>query len=309
MVKKRNEEHTVPKIGFIGAGVVGTALAVRLSEKGYPVVAVASRSKSSADKLAKAVTECRAYESKQSVVDISDLVFVTTPDDDVSDVVPELTWRPGQAVIHCSGVDSLDVLQKAKDDGARVGGFHPLQTFANVSKAIENLPGSTFALEAEESLLNTLKTMAEALEGKYVVLGLGDKPLYHAAAVIACNYTVTLMKMATDLWKAFGVSPDEATKALLPLLRGTINNIENVGLPDCLTGPIARGDIGTVMKHLEAMEEKAPEIARTYREMGLQTIPVALNKGKIDVARAEELRLLLTESKIEAKTEAYTEVL
>ena len=293
------------KLGFIGAGVVGTALAVRLSEKGYPVVAVASRSKSSADKLAGAVTGCRAYESKQAVADVSDIVFVTTPDDDVPEIVPELKWRSGQSVIHCSGVDSLDVLQKARDDGAQIGGFHPLQTFASVTKAIENLPGSTFALEAEEPLLEILKGMAESLEGNYVVLGLGDKPLYHAAAVIACNYTVTLMKMATDLWKAFGVSPDEATKALMPLLRGTINNIENVGLPDCLTGPIARGDIGTVMKHLEAMEEKAPEIAQTYREMGLQTIPIALNKGKIDVARAEELRLLLTES----KTEAYMEVL
>jgi predicted short-subunit dehydrogenase-like oxidoreductase (DUF2520 family) len=134
---------------------------------------------------------------------------------------------------------------------------------------------------------------------------LGDKALYHAAAVIACNYTVTLMKMATDLWKTFGVSTEEATKALLPLLRGTINNIENVGLPNCLTGPIARGDIGTVLKHLDAMEEKAPEIVETYRDLGLQTIPIALNKGKIDVARAEELRLTFTES----QTKEYLEVL
>jgi predicted short-subunit dehydrogenase-like oxidoreductase (DUF2520 family) len=293
------------KLGFIGAGVVGTALAARLRENGYHVVAVASRSKSSADKLAEAVSGCQAYDSKQAVVDASDIVFVTTPDDDVPEVVAELTWRPGQAVIHCSGVDSLDVLQKARNDGAHVGGFHPLQTFASLTHAINNLPGSTFALEAEEPLLDTLKGMAKSLEGNYVVLGPGDKSLYHAAAVIACNYTVTLMKMATDLWKAFGVSPDEATKALMPLLRGTINNIENAGLPDCLTGPIARGDIGTILKHLEAMEEKAPEIAKTYREMGLQTIPIALNKGKIDLARAEELRLLLTKS----ETEAYMEVL
>ncbi len=305
MVKKRNnEENTGPEIGFIGAGVVGTALAVRLGEKGYPVIAVASRSKSSADKLAEAVNGCRAYESKQAVADACEIVFVTTPDDEILEVVPELTWHPGQAVIHCSGVDSLDVLQKAGDDGAYVGGFHPLQTFASLAKAIENLPGSTFAIEAEEPLLSTLKGMAESLEGNYVVLGTGDKPLYHAAAVIACNYTVTLMKLATDLWKVFGASPEQATKALMPLLHGTINNIENVGLPDCLTGPIARGDIGTVIKHLEALEEKAPDIARTYREMGLQTIPVALNKGKIDVARAEELRLLL-----QSETKVYTEVL
>ncbi len=293
------------KLGFIGAGVVGTALAVRLQEKGYPVVAVASRSKKSAEKLADAVMGCRAYDSKQEVVDAADIVFVTTPDDEVQGVISELSWSKGKSVIHCSGVDSLDVLQKAKDDGAQVGGFHPLQTFASVTHAINNLPGSTFAIEAEEPLSDILKQMAQSLEGEFVMLGLGDKALYHAAAVVACNYTVTLMKMATDMWKTFGVSTEDATKALLPLLRGTINNIENVGLPDCLTGPIARGDIGTVLKHLDAMEEKAPEIADTYREMGLQTIPIALNKGKIDLARAEELRLLLRKS----ETNAYVEVL
>lgn len=293
------------KLGFIGAGVVGTALAVRLQEKGYPVVAVASRSKKSAEKLADAVMGCRACDSKQEVVDAADIVFVTTPDDEVQGVVEELSWGKGKSVIHCSGVDSLDVLQKAKDDGAQVGGFHPLQTFASVTHAINNLPGSTFAVEAEEPLSDTLKHMAQSLEGEFVVLGLGDKALYHAAAVVACNYTVTLMKMATDMWKTFGVSTEDATKALLPLLRGTINNIENVGLPNCLTGPIARGDIGTVLKHLDAMEAKAPEIAAAYREMGLQTIPIALNKGKIDLARAEELRLLLKKS----ETNAYVEVL
>ncbi|NQT73457.1 MAG: DUF2520 domain-containing protein [Chloroflexi bacterium] len=293
------------KLGFIGAGVVGTALAVRLQEKGYPVVAVASRSKKSAKKLADAVVGCRACDSNQEVVDAVDIVFVTTPDDEVQGVAEELSWSTGKSVIHCSGVDSLDILEKAKAGGAQVGGFHPLQTFASVTHAINNLPGSTFAVEAEGTLSDTLKSMAQSLEGEFVVLGLGDKALYHAAAVVACNYTVTLMKMATDMWKTFGVSTEDATKALLPLLRGTINNIENVGLPDCLTGPIARGDIGTVLKHLDAMEEKAPEIVSTYREMGLQTIPIALNKGKIDLARAEELRLLLKKS----ETNAYVEVL
>ena len=284
------------KIGFIGAGTVGTALAVRLAEKGYTVVAVASRARSSADRLAGLLDGCQAYDSKQTVADLADLVFVTTPDDDVPEVVSEINWCSGQSVVHCSGVDSLDVLEKARQDGAWVGGFHPLQSFASAVHAIENLPGSTFALEGEPPLLDHLKEMAQSLDGNAVVLGLGDKALYHAAAVIACNYTVTLMKMATDLWKTFGADPDDAVKALLPLLKGTLNNIENVGLPDCLTGPIARGDIGTVMKHIEAMNQKAPEIVSTYRDLGLQTIPIALNKGKIDLARAEELRLLFNES-------------
>ena len=280
------------KLGFIGAGVVGTALAVRLQEKGYPVIAVASRSKSSADKLAEMIEGCHSYESKQAAVDSADIVFVTTPDDEVPEVVSELKWRSGQGVIHCSGVDSLDVLQKAKTDGAQVGGFHPLQTFASVRHAIENLPGSTFAAEAEEPLLSTLRNMAHSLEGNFVVLGLGDKALYHAAAVIACNYTITLMKMATDLWKSFGVTTDEATKALLPLLKGTINNIENVGIPDCLTGPIARGDTETVEKQLQALEVWKPEIAGLYKQLGRITTDLSEKQGnapKPALARMREL--------------------
>jgi len=282
------------KLGFIGAGATGTALAVRLREKGYPVVAVISRTRSSADKLAAAVSGCRSYDSKQEVADSAELVFVTTPDDVISQVITEVKWRPGQSVVHCSGADSLDVLEKAKGDGAQVGAFHPLQTFASVTHAIENLPGSTFALEAEGPLLEALKGMAESLDGHLVVLKPGDKVLYHAAAVIACNYMVTLVKMATELWESFGVPTAEATQALLPLLRGTINNIENVGLPGCLTGPVARGDLGTISKHLAALEKKAPAIAATYRDLALQTIPVALAKGRIDEATAEVLVTLLS---------------
>jgi predicted short-subunit dehydrogenase-like oxidoreductase (DUF2520 family) len=158
---------------------------------------------------------------------------------------------------------------------------------------MENMPGSTFALEAGEPLLKTLKDMANALGGHWVELKAGDKVLYHAAAVIACNYMVTLLKLATDLWQTFDVPPQQATRALLPLLRGTIHNIETVGIPQCLTGPIARGDVGTIRKHLDALEQTAPHLVSTYRELGLQTIPIAVAKGRIDKNQAEELRVIL----------------
>ncbi len=280
------------RLGFIGAGTTGTALAVLLHSKGYDIASVASRSASSANALASAVG-CQAYEDNQSVADNADIVFVTTPDSAIQQVVGEVKWREGQSVVHCSGADSVDILQKAKDDGADVGAFHPLQTFASVTHAIDNLPGSTFALEAEGALLDELRGIVKALEGSWVVLGPGDKVLYHAAAVIACNYMVTLTNMAGELWQAFGSSAQEAAKALMPLIHGTVNNIENVGLPDCLTGPIARGDLGTVRKHLDALEKRAPAIASTYRDLGLQTTPIALSKGKIDEERAEDLRRLL----------------
>jgi len=135
--------------------------------------------------------------------------------------------------------------------------------------------------------------MATALGGHWIKLKAGDKALYHTAAVIVCNYLVTLIKLATDLWQSFGIPVDQATAALLPLVRGTIHNLETIGIPQCLTGPIARGDSGTIKKHLEALQEAAPDMLTTYRELGLKTIPIALAKGRIDKQQARELMTVL----------------
>jgi len=282
-----------PTIGFIGAGTTGTALAVRLAQQGYQVIAVSSRSLASAEKLADRISGCKVYNGSQELAGIAQLVFITTPDDTIAKVAAEVQWHNGQSIVHCSGAHSIDILESAKQQGANTGCFHPLQTFASVDQAIENIPGSTFAIEAEEPLASMLKEMANALEGDWVILKAGDKVLYHAAAVFACNYLVTLVKLATDLWRTFEVQPAQATKALMPLLQGTLSNIENVGLPNCLTGPIARGDLGTISRHLESLEKQAPSLLSIYRELGQQTIPIAQAKGKIDSQRAEELKALL----------------
>ena len=282
------------KTGFIGAGTTGTALAVRLSQKEWPVVVVSSRTLSSAQKLARLVPNCRVCYNAQELADAAELVFITTPDDVIAQVCSEVQWRAGQYVLHCSGAHSVDILEPARKFGAVVGSFHPLQTFADVKQAIKNLPGSTFALEAQEPLLSTLKELIALLNGNFVELKPGDKVLYHAAAVFACNYLVTLVKLALDLWRDFEASQKEATKALLPLLRGTINNIDNIGLPNCLTGPIARGDLGTIERHLNALESKNSPLLSTYKELGLQTIPIALAKGKVDEQKTKEMKALLS---------------
>lgn len=291
------------KIGFIGAGTTGTALAVRLSQKGCQVVAVSSRTLSSAQKLAGLVPNCQVCHTAQELADAAEMVFITTPDDVIAQVCSEVQWHEGQSVVHCSGVHSVDILEAAKKLGAAVGSFHPLQTFADVDQAIENLPGSTFALEAGEPLLSMLKELTSFLNGNWVELKPEDKVLYHAAAVFACNYLVTLVKLAQDLWLDFGVSAKEATRALLPLLRGTISNIDNIGLPDCLTGPVARGDLGTIERHLSALEVRSPSLLVTYKELGLQTIPIALAKGQVNERKAQEMKALLSlEKKVSKET-------
>ena len=280
-------------IGFIGAGTTGTALAARLDQQGYAIKAVCSRTLSSAQRLANRVENCQVFQNAQQVTDNVQLVFITTPDDVISSIASSVKWRQNQYVVHCSGAHSTDILEPARTFGAKTGGFHPLQTFADIEQAFNNLPGSTFAIEAEGPLLTILKEMAISLKGEMVILKAEDKAVYHAAAVFASNYLVTLVKMATDLWGDFGVSRQASIKALLPLMRGTLQNIQNIGLPDCLTGPIARGDLGTISKHLDTLQKENPDIASVYKILGLATVPIALEKGKIDQTRASELRSLL----------------
>lgn len=283
--------------GFIGAGKVGTALAVGLSHIGYHISAVYSRSLKSTEQLARMLPDCQVCRQLQKVADISNMVFITTPDDAITDVVSKIHWHHGQYVLHCSGALSLDVLKTALQDGAETGSLHPLQSFASIDQAVNNLPGSTFALEGREQLLATLKQIVTLLGGRAIVLKAGDKALYHAAAVLTSNYTVTLLGMAAKLWESFGIPQTEAITALLPLLKGTVNNIESIGLPDCLTGPIARGDLDTIRKHLEEIAAKCPALLSAYKEMGQQTIPIAVASGGIGREKAMMLSCILENKK------------
>ena len=281
------------KVGFIGVGKVGTALATTLFKGGYPVVAVANKDISPSDKFIDLVPGCHVFKTAQEVANTADHVFITTPDDSILKVASEITWRPEQNVVHCSGAASIDILEAAKKSGAMVGSFHPCQAFASVDQAIKNLPGSTFAIEAQGPLLDILKEMASAIGCDWIMLKPGNKALYHAAAVFASNYFVTLLKVATDLFKNFDVPTTQSIKVLMPLIQGNIKNINTIGLPSCLTGPIARGDVSTIEKHIFALKEKEPSILKLYAELGLKTIPIALEKGTLDEKVSETLQTLL----------------
>ena len=283
----------LPRLGFIGAGTIATALSGSLRAEGYTVAAVASRSFSSSQKLAALVSGCVPFENMQHVADSADILFITTPDDAILEVAGQIEWQTGKSVVHCSGADSSEILRQAKLEGAQTGVFHPLQTFAGAAQAVKSLKDITFSLEAEEPLLTQLKEMAEALGGHWIAINLEDRVLYHASAVMGSNYLVTLVKLATELWDDFGLSREDAVRALLPLIKGTINNIETVGLPACLTGPISRGDSGTVQKHVRDLEKHHPDILKTYCELGLKTIPIALEKGRIDARKAKEIEAVL----------------
>lgn len=282
------------KIGFIGAGRLGSGLAAGLWKKGYSVTAVASRSYSSSVALAGRIEGCVAEENKQAVVDAVDLVFITTPDDLIATTVGELTWREGKSAVHCCGAFSLDVLEAAEQAGAATGSLHPLQSFAGSSWSEGHLEGITFGIEAEGTLLETLRQMAQSLGGNSIVLKREDKALYHAAAVFASNYLVALVGAAVDIWDKIGIPRETALKALLPLAAGTIKNLAQSGLSGSLTGPVARGDLGTVRKHLEALNSTVPELTPLFNELGKRIIPLVSVEGNIDDVTAEKMLKLLS---------------
>jgi predicted short-subunit dehydrogenase-like oxidoreductase (DUF2520 family) len=279
-----------PRVGFVGTGKVGSALAAALHAAGYNVSAVASRRFASADALAARVPGCTAYETPQAVVEDCDLVFLTVPDAAIEPVAASLRWRRGAAAVHTSGIATRAALAGAARQGAATASLHPLQTFAGA--AVE-LSGCCFAVEAEAGLRVTLLSLVESLGGRVVELRAEDKALYHAAAVLGSNYVVTLLALATDLWLRLGVERAEGLRALLPLLKGAVANLESAGLPGALTGPIARGDAATVELHLRALAQSAPEAVEVYRALGLQTLPLALAQGTVDEMSITRIRELL----------------
>jgi predicted short-subunit dehydrogenase-like oxidoreductase (DUF2520 family) len=286
-------EKTNTSIGFVGAGLLGNGLGKAISKKGYQVTSVASQNFSSAKQFARRIEGCTPYKSIEEVSKISDLIFITAPDDSIEAIASNLQGSKGKAVIHCSGVLSTKELQKTRDEGAYVGCFHPLQTFPSVKVAVKNMVNTTFSIEASKPLRKFLEKMTKDLGGHYIYLKSDEKILYHAAATITSGYTVTLLKLALDLWYQFDFSRDKALKALLPLLKGTITGIESVGISKALTGPISRGDILTITKHLHAINKTAPSILPAYCQIGLNQIPLALEKGTLSSDIANEIQSLL----------------
>jgi predicted short-subunit dehydrogenase-like oxidoreductase (DUF2520 family) len=264
-----------PVLGFIGAGRVAKVLVHEFDRIGYPVAAVASRSPSSAEAAAALVPLTRSVTAQQ-VADMVDVVFVTTSDSAIAEVAAAIRWRSGQAVVHCSGALTLQPLSPARDAGAIVGSWHPFQTFGGSTL----LPGATFGIEADDELLGFLDRLTEEIGGFPLRVPAAARPLYHAASVMSCGYLTTLLNEARVLWERAGLAPDAAMAAIGHIASSTVANLRSTGAELSLTGPIARGDQGTVRAHLEGIRSAVPELLPLYREIGLRSIALAKAAGR-----------------------------
>ena len=279
-------------IGFVGAGVLGSGLALALRAAGWRVTAIASRTHASAERAAGLIDGCTALASAQQVADACDLVFITTPDAAIAEVSGAVTWRAGQGVTHCCGAASVELLDAAANAGVAVGAMHPFQTFAAIEgpdQAAERLQGVTFAISATGWLEEFLPSLAESLGGRGIEIPDGMRPLYHASAVLSCGYLSTLLDAAVGLWTSMGFTEEDGVRAAVPLARATIEAIDRQGPANAVTGPVVRGDAATVAAHLDGLSQYAAHLLPLYRQLTGSSLPLARAKG-IEEPQLEQLR-------------------
>lgn len=245
------------------------------------VAAVFSRNEARRHGLAARVG-AQAASTHAEAAALADLTILAVPDDVLDVVVANLApvaWA-GKGVVHTSGVYGAAVLTPLASRGAMIGGLHPAFPFADVEMAVERLPGATFAVEAEDAALRGwLHGLVAVLNGRVLDVPPGSKALYHAALVIASNYTVTLYAAAERLLLGLGADRAAADAALNALVGVTVENLRRQGVPDALTGPLVRGDIGTVAAHLRALHAADPALEAAYRMLARLTFPLVEARG------------------------------
>ncbi|MBZ0277726.1 MAG: DUF2520 domain-containing protein [Anaerolineae bacterium] len=271
----------LPSIGIIGAGKVGSTLAYLWHQSGCEICAIHSRSEARAADLARQVGAA-VCTSLNEVIDCSDLTVLAVPDDAIQSVAAALTVDDvrGKAIVHTSGAHDASSLSQLVERGGMVGGLHPAFPFADVPAAIRDLPGATFAIEAESPLLHSwLVELVRRLDGQVLVIPPGQKAIYHAALVIASNYAVTLYSLAEQLLTGLGADTVVADRALNPLVAATVRNLQQQGVPAALTGPLVRGDAGTVRLHLNVLNALDTDLAALYSQLARLTFPMLRARG------------------------------
>jgi predicted short-subunit dehydrogenase-like oxidoreductase (DUF2520 family) len=291
---QHSEPGEPPIIGIVGAGAVGTALGVALSRGGWPIQAVASRDPDRRERFRALVDVERVFVDPEPILDEVELIILAVPDDAVGPLAGSLRMYSGQAMIHTSGVLGADVLAPAMAAGTQIGAFHPLVAVADTERAVAAFHGATVAIEGDDQLAAMLGEMAEAIGAHPVRLAPGSKAAYHAAAVLAAGGFIALLDAIAELGRAAGLDEAGSLAIYGPLIEGTLDNARALGIRQALTGPMTRGDIGTLEKHLGALQENAPGAVDLYVAAARREVALAEARGALSPATAEAMRTVLT---------------
>lgn len=293
------------RVAIIGTGRMGLALGAALARSGaaerivfygraiepppHPVFDAAAHRESDDDE---PLIEYRIWPAPLPAG--TTVVLLAVPDQALPEVAYDLArMGPGPggcAALHLAGALTAEVLTPLHEAGYAVGSIHPLQAVADPWLAADRMAGVTFALAGEPAAIAAGRRIADALGGYTVLVPPAMRPLYHAAAVLASNGLVAVLSAAVRVFDEVGIPEGEAVQALLPLVRGTLDNLENLGVRGALTGPVGRGDVDTVRLHLARLSGQDRAL---YCALGMELLRLSRAAG-LDPQRAAEMEALLS---------------
>ncbi len=289
------------RVAIVGAGNVGTVLGRVLVEEGARITAVVSRSRSSA-RSAASFLRCRTYaDALTAIPPETDIIFITTPHDAVAGVASALARLDGlefsrMGACHASGMLTASVLKPLEERGSRVFSFHPLQTFPRGFPPRRIVPlarGIWYGADGSRPGLRMARRLAGALRGHVIEIPPEFRELYHATCVVASNHLTVLLSVVREMYG--GVRPEGRSRPgpFRPIIEATIFNVFATSPASALSGPVARGGVDTVAKHLEAVRRSLPALLPYFTRMTLETIRLAVAGGTLTPERREALENLV----------------
>jgi len=269
-----------PVVFIIGAGVVGTTLAAKLLRAGVPVAGLHGRKADLSDVGSALAGVLGSTGNIPEILSQSQVVIISVRDARIPEVAQRLAdekrLRPDQVVLHTSGNHpAAEMLSAVKKLVKGVGTLHPLIAVTDAPGTLENLAGASFGIEGDDEATRMAQRLVRKMGGRPLSLKADSMSLYHAAAVMASNYVVALADIARSLLVASGISETDAVPALVPLMTSAVRNVAEVGLPSAMTGPAVRGDVGSIERHVSALESRAPETLDLYRRLGREVLRIA----------------------------------
>jgi predicted short-subunit dehydrogenase-like oxidoreductase (DUF2520 family) len=277
---------------IIGAGRVGRALGRALAERGWRIFGVVTRSKPSARRAVRFIGQGHAFVGIERQALSPRNILISTPDSTIPQIAEELArasaeeWK-GKAVLHTSGALASTALEPLRKFGAAVGALHPMQTFSGIG--VPPLEGRVFAMEGDAAALRLARQMVRTLGGHVLHLPVSGKAAYHAAASMAAGQVLALLEAATNLMMSLGIKRRDALRALLPLTRQVLDNLERVGPRAAWTGPLARRDYGVIVAHGAALSDFPPEYRGAYEQLNRLAARVLSQSSEETISRLEEL--------------------
>jgi predicted short-subunit dehydrogenase-like oxidoreductase (DUF2520 family) len=280
---------------IVGAGRLGTVLGAALVRRGWTAAAIVDKDARAGRESRRIIGRGKAAAGLDGTSRPGDVVIIAVPDDAVGRVAAGLarsgvTWA-GRFVFHTSGLLPARILEPLRKQGARIASVHPVQSFPRKDAPASIFRGITWGVEGDPAAVAAAEEMVRSLRGNVLLLSEKDKPLYHAACSLASSALVALGWTASGMLGAAGIEEKAAAGILFPLVQGTLQNVNNLGPEKALTGPILRGDVATVRKHLEALRDDPPARG-VYVAMGKQILRLAEKSG-LPAGRVSALKRLL----------------